>query len=121
MAASARVVPLEMAAPQSIFAVTLRRNIWRVTLDGVFCGDFRSRDHALSSIQDARRDFAQIGRTAKISSWPPTIPEQGRLHAVETVRDSKKSVSWSSIWPGFADSPEIWIIDACRMRSSFTD
>lgn len=53
-------------APPSIIQITLRRRIWRLTLDGVFYGDYRSERHALESAEAAAVTMRQAGRPVKI-------------------------------------------------------
>lgn len=53
-------------APSSIIQITLRRRIWRLTLDGVFYGDYRSERHALESAEAAAVMMRQAGRSVKI-------------------------------------------------------
>ncbi len=55
-----------MNAAASVFEITLRRRIWRVTLDGVFYGDYRSRRHATQSADAAARDLRGSGRLVTI-------------------------------------------------------
>lgn len=51
-----------MALPQSTFVVTLRHRIWRVTFDGLFFGDYRSKRQALDGIEQAQRKLASVAR-----------------------------------------------------------
>jgi hypothetical protein len=44
-----------MDAPRSTFQITLRHRIWRVTLDGQFFGDYRSKRDATESVEEAAR------------------------------------------------------------------
>ena len=53
-------------APQSTFHVTLYNDIWRVTLDGVFFGSYRTKSNAIESIGDRRRTLEAAGRRVKI-------------------------------------------------------
>lgn len=57
-----------MAAPplSSLFELTLRHRIWRVTLDGAFFGDYRSKDEAMDGVADARRALDAAGRSVKV-------------------------------------------------------
>ena len=41
----------------STFTITQRRGIWHVTLDGVFFGDFRSKDQALGMAEESARSL----------------------------------------------------------------
>jgi hypothetical protein len=50
----------------STFQLALRHGIWRVTLDGVFFGDYRSKAHALDGLADARRALAAGGRSIDV-------------------------------------------------------
>ena len=56
-----------MAAPKSLFQLTRRHQIWRVTLDGVFFGDYRSKQQAMDGVADARRALDAAGRTVEIT------------------------------------------------------
>lgn len=49
-----------------VFVVTLRHGIWRITKDGVFYGDYRTKAHAIEGAEAARKALKQAGRTAKI-------------------------------------------------------
>ncbi|WP_395646135.1 hypothetical protein [Terricaulis sp.] len=40
--------------------------IWRVTLDGVFFGDYRSKQNALKGVEDAREALETKGRGSKV-------------------------------------------------------
>ncbi len=53
-------------APSSIFHITVRHSIWRVTLDGVFYGDYRSLGQAADSADVAAAALRAQGRTVKI-------------------------------------------------------
>ncbi|MDZ4691679.1 hypothetical protein [Terricaulis sp.] len=55
----------------SVFVLSRRHSIWRVMLDGVFFGDFRSKSNALECVEDTRRAFAP-GRTSRIDIIEPT-------------------------------------------------
>lgn len=50
----------------SIFRITLRHGIWRVTLDGRFFGDYRSKADAIESVEEARSALAAGGRMTSI-------------------------------------------------------
>jgi len=52
-------------APVNI-RTTLSRRIWRVTLDDVFYGDYRSERHAAESAEAAARALRAEGRTANV-------------------------------------------------------
>lgn len=62
-----------MSAPRSTFQIALRHGIWRVTLDGAFFGDYRSKAHALEGLGDAQRALTAAGRVVNI-----VAPEDGR-------------------------------------------
>lgn len=53
------------AAPVNI-RTTLSRRIWRVTLDDVFYGDYRSQRHAVESAEAAARALRAEGRVANV-------------------------------------------------------
>jgi hypothetical protein len=53
-------------APHSTFRLATRHGIWRVTLDGAFFGDYRSKQHALEGLEDARRALVGAGRDVEI-------------------------------------------------------
>jgi hypothetical protein len=55
-----------MAPLSSLFELTLRHRIWRVTLDGSFFGDYRSKDEAMDGVADARRALDAAGRSVKV-------------------------------------------------------
>lgn len=56
-----------IASPSSsIFEIKLSRGIWRVTLDGSFYGDYRTRRHADESAEAAALALRKQGRTVKI-------------------------------------------------------
>ena len=61
-----------MSAPASTFLITFNRRIWRVTLDGVFYGDYRSRRHATDSADAAATALRSKGRIVNIVA-PPLI------------------------------------------------
>lgn len=60
-----------MSAPASTFLITFNRRIWRVTLDGVFYGDYRSRRHATDSADAAAMALRSKGRIVNIVAPPP--------------------------------------------------
>jgi hypothetical protein len=60
------VWPSEMAVPSSVIQITLRRRIWRLTLDGAFYGDYRSERHAVESAEAAAVTMRRAGRSVKI-------------------------------------------------------
>jgi hypothetical protein len=55
-----------MSVPLSTLRITLSRGIWRVTLDGAFCGDYRTRDHAIEGADAAAAALRCRGRTVTI-------------------------------------------------------
>ncbi len=55
-----------MTRPDSVFVVSFIRMIWRVTLDGVFFGDYRSKQNALKGVEDAREALETKGRGSKV-------------------------------------------------------
>lgn len=54
-----------MAAPSTL-VISLKRRIWRITLDGVFYGDYRTERHARESADAAVSAIRKQGRTADI-------------------------------------------------------
>ncbi len=52
--------------PQSTFQLVLNHGVWRVTLDGQFFGDFRSKAGAVASIGESERALGAAGRFVKI-------------------------------------------------------
>ncbi len=55
-----------MNPSSSVFEIKLSRRIWRVTLDGAFYGDYRTRRHADESAEAAAAALHKQGRTVKI-------------------------------------------------------
>ena len=55
-----------MIGPNIVFGLSLRRAIWRVTMDGIFFGDYRNKQQALDGIADARLGLEASGRVIKI-------------------------------------------------------
>ena len=55
-----------MSAPSSTLRITLKRRIWRVTLDDVFYGDYRSQRHATESAEAAAAKLRTQGRRVTI-------------------------------------------------------
>lgn len=53
-------------APSSTLQLTLKRRIWRLTLDGAFYGDYRTRSHANESAEAAATALRQQGREVTI-------------------------------------------------------
>jgi hypothetical protein len=54
------------AAPATTLQITLKRRIWRITLDGVFYGDYRTQSHADASATAAAAALRKQGRTVNI-------------------------------------------------------
>lgn len=59
-----------MTAAQSVFLLTYRHGIWRVTFDGVFFGDYRSEQHARESIAEAQRKLEPKSRVIVATGRP---------------------------------------------------
>lgn len=57
-----------MSALPAIIDVTLRKRIWRVTLDGAFYGDYRSERHATESVEAAAAALRKSGRVVQIKT-----------------------------------------------------
>jgi hypothetical protein len=55
-----------VSAPPSVLQITLSRSIWRVTLDGVFYGDYRTQRHATDSADAAADALRRQGRVVNI-------------------------------------------------------
>ncbi len=55
-----------MSAPASTFTITLSRGIWRITLDGAFYGDYRTRRHAVESVDAAAATLRGQGRVVHV-------------------------------------------------------
>jgi hypothetical protein len=55
-----------VSAVPAILLVHARRGIWRVTLDGSFYGDYRSRRHAIESVDAAAVALRNSGRVVQI-------------------------------------------------------
>jgi hypothetical protein len=56
------------SAPTSIIQIALRKRIWRVTLDGAFYGDYRSRRHAAESADAAAGTLRKAGSLVRLVS-----------------------------------------------------
>jgi hypothetical protein len=52
--------------PPSTLQITLRRGIWRVTLDGAFYGDYRTSRHASDSVNAAAAALRAKGSVVTI-------------------------------------------------------
>jgi hypothetical protein len=50
----------------STLRITLKRRIWRVTIDDVFYGDYRSQRHATESAEAAAATLRTQGRRVTI-------------------------------------------------------
>jgi hypothetical protein len=57
---------LAMSPGPAIIEIALRRRIWRVTRDGVFYGDYRSKRHAVESAEAAALALRQTGREVRL-------------------------------------------------------
>jgi hypothetical protein len=55
-----------MSARVSTLLITLKRRIWRITLDGAFYGDYRSERHANESADAAAAALRSEGRKVNI-------------------------------------------------------
>jgi hypothetical protein len=55
-----------VSAPASILRITLRRRIWRITLDDAFYGDYRTQRHATESAEAAAATLRTQGRRVTI-------------------------------------------------------
>jgi len=55
-----------MSALASTFSITCKRQIWRVTLDGAFYGDYRTRRHATESADAAAEGLRKQGRAVTV-------------------------------------------------------
>jgi len=53
-----------------VLMITLRRGIWRITKDGVFYGDYRSKGHATEGAETAATALKRVGRAVKIVVVP---------------------------------------------------
>ncbi|PZO55235.1 MAG: hypothetical protein DCF16_03440 [Alphaproteobacteria bacterium] len=60
-----------MQTNPSTLEITYRRSIWRLTLDGAFYGDYRSRRHATDSADAAARGLRAEGRVVTIVTPAP--------------------------------------------------
>jgi hypothetical protein len=67
-----------MSAPRSTFQLTLRHSIWRVTLDGVFYGDYRTKRQALESAEAGAQALRDNGRHVQIQTPDDAAPPEGR-------------------------------------------
>ncbi len=55
-----------MTVPVSTFAINLHHGIWRMTLDGRFFGDYKSRALALEGVAAARLVLGAVGSSARV-------------------------------------------------------
>lgn len=55
-----------MIDQDSIFLVSYSRLTWRVTLDGVLFGKYRSKQNAIKSVNDARQTSDRRLRSARL-------------------------------------------------------
>ena len=83
-----------MSAPPSTFHIHLRRGIWRVTLDHVFYGDYRAKDHAVESAESGAQALRERGRNVQIVFGPDEAVSLARKriyapHGHGPKRDSK--------------------------------
>lgn len=54
------------SAQRSTFCLALHHGIWRVTLDGAFFGDYRSKQNALDGLYDATVALQKTGGVVSI-------------------------------------------------------
>jgi hypothetical protein len=57
---------ISAVATPSVLRITYRRNIWRITLDDVFYGDYRSHRHATESAEAKAATLRTQGRKVTI-------------------------------------------------------
>jgi hypothetical protein len=62
-----------MSALPSTLCITLNHRIWRITIDGAFYGDYRTRRHATDSADAAAAALRTQGRVVTIVG-PPVTP-----------------------------------------------
>jgi len=55
-----------MTAPVSIFVINFHHGVWRMTRDGRFFGDYRSKALALDGVAEARLVLGEVGRLARV-------------------------------------------------------
>jgi hypothetical protein len=60
-----------MSRPPSTLQISVRHSIWRVTLDGVFYGDYRSIGQATDGADAAAETLRAQGRVVTIVAPPP--------------------------------------------------
>jgi hypothetical protein len=61
-----------MISPPTGFRIVAHHGIWRVTLDGRFFGDFRTREHANDCIGESQRLTGGVRVTRDNDLWPPS-------------------------------------------------
>ena len=109
-----------MIAPRSTFQIALRHGIWRVTLDGAFFGDYRSKTHAIEGLDDAAaiegveifhagtkaeggRIVANGGRVLNVTALGSTVREaQSRAYeAISRIRWPegfyRRDIGWRAV------------------------
>lgn len=59
-----------MSISNAVYSVQAHRGLWRVSLDGKYFGDYRSKEHALASVATAMRCLEATGRFASIVVTP---------------------------------------------------
>ncbi len=57
-----------MSPPTATLHISVRHSIWRVTLDGVFYGDYRSLGQATEGADAAAATLRTQGRIVKIAA-----------------------------------------------------
>jgi hypothetical protein len=60
----------DMSIAPATIQITFRRRIWRVTVDGAFYGDYRSRRHAAESADAAAATLRKAGREVRLLPEP---------------------------------------------------
>lgn len=55
-----------MNSTATTLLITLKRRVWRITLDGAFYGDYRSQRHAVDSANAAAIALRMSGRAVNI-------------------------------------------------------
>jgi hypothetical protein len=55
-----------MSKPESVFTVSYEMLVWKVMLDGVLFGNFRSRQNALRGVREARQALVATGRDVSV-------------------------------------------------------
>ena len=62
-----------MSTPPSTLCITLSHRIWRITIDGAFYGDYRTRRHATDSADAAVAALRAQGKVVNVIA-PPVTP-----------------------------------------------